>query len=551
MSANQENTECVICADKFTFHRKCVKCPRCDFECCSKCIRTYILSIPTDPACMSCKAVLDREFLVGATNKSFINVTYKNHRSELLFEHEKSRFHETMEDVTYAEELRQQIITYTQENLKNESEVKKIKGELANATQEKLKEHEIIEAEIRKLQSKSLEILDTILKIAKPFGVKVNELETKTIENENIIRRSRWTIRSYQSGDFINFVQNGENKTNSNFVNPCCNGECNGFLDENWKCNSCMNYSCNKCLDVIGSKNDENHECNPDSVKTTKLLKKETKPCPKCGTRIYKINGCDQMWCTCCHVAFSWKTGDVERGVVHNPHYYNFRRNGATAVVVRAPGDFVCGGMPDYGVIYQNAKVVKEYCNQVGILNIPNTEINVRDCINLLLNYHNGLNHNQESIMRRLRENVNVDADNRDLRFNFLSNKINMDEFKKKLSRRDNIRFKNHAILHVFELLGAVCTENYRDANNSMQNLVNAIDEHDARPLQGKEFPKFVSGILIAVNENWNNIERIIDYCNEQFERQSKIICMSTYQIYNPRHVDVNGSPGSAFRNKW
>ena len=545
MSAKQENTECAICADNFTLHRKCVKCPSCDFECCSKCLRTYILSQRTDPSCMSCKAALDREFLIGATNKSFMNVTYKNHRRELLFEHEKSRFPETMGDVTYVQELRDQIATLSDENINIQDEVKKIKSEAKSATQDKRKELNSIQDEIRKLQEKSEAVRDTINEISKPFNDKAKQLTTKKDQNENIIRRSRWTITSYQNGEFTNFVQNGKTKTKTNFVNPCCNGECNGFLDENWKCNSCMNYSCNKCLEVIGTKKGQKHVCNPDSVETAKLLKKETKPCPKCGTRIYKINGCDQMWCTCCHVAFSWNTGNIERGIIHNPHYYNFRRNGGAAVV-RAPGDFVCGGMPDYGDIYDNANRVNSYFNRRKILNIPNTETPIRNILNSLLNFHNGLNHNQESTMRRLRENVNEDVDNRDLRYNLLSNKINTDEFKKKLSRRDGTRFKNQTVLHVFELLGAVCTENYRDANNSMQNLMNAVEQRGPRDPDNEEFSKFASDTLIAIHENWKNIVKIIDYCNEQFERQSKTIGMSTYQISRGCQRG-----GRAVRHKW
>ena len=545
MSANQENAECAICADKFTLHRKCVKCPSCDFECCSKCLRTYILSQHTDPSCMSCKAAFDREFLIGATNKSFMNVTYKSHRRELLFEHEKSRFPETMGDVTYIQELREQILTLANENNKIYNEVKKIKGEAEIATQDKRKELTSIQDEIRKLQAKQADIREKIHEIKEPYDAKSRELTEKKIQNETFIRRARWTISSYQNGEFNNFVQNGNIKTKTNFVNPCCNGECNGFLDENWKCNSCMNYSCKKCLEVIGPNKHAKHECNPDSIETAKLLKKETKPCPKCGTRIYKINGCDQMWCTCCHVAFSWNTGKIERGIIHNPHYYNFRRNGGAAVV-RAPGDFVCGGMPDYGDMLDNAKDIKNYFVRCKILNIPNTKTTIRAVLNSLLNYHNGLNHNQESTMRRLRENVNEDVDNRDLRYSLLSNKITVDEFKKKISRRDGTRFKNQTVLHVFELLSAVCTENYRDANNSMQNLVNAIEiRQEARDPANEEFSKFVSDTLIAIHENWKNIEKIMNYCNDQFERQSKTIAMSTYKISKDDRL------GRAIRHKW
>jgi ribosomal protein S27AE len=65
-------------------------------------------------------------------------------------------------------------------------------------------------------------------------------------------------------------------------------------------------------------------------VATAELLNKDTKPCPKCGTGIFKIDGCDQMWCTECHCAFNWQTGLLETGHVHNPHFFEFQRRMGT-----------------------------------------------------------------------------------------------------------------------------------------------------------------------------------------------------------------------------
>ena len=53
------------------------------------------------------------------------------------------------------------------------------------------------------------------------------------------------------------------------------------------------------------------------------------------------------MWCTSCHVAFSWRTGLRVNGPIHNPHFYQFQRQGGGAVI-QNPGAQICGGVPTY-----------------------------------------------------------------------------------------------------------------------------------------------------------------------------------------------------------
>ena len=100
---------------------------------------------------------------------------------------------------------------------------------------------------------------------------------------------------------------------------------------------------------VKGPHKDSEHVCNKDDLETAKLLAKDTKPCPKCATGIFKIEGCDQIWCTQCHTAFSWRTGRIETRI-HNPHYFEFlrRANNGDAPRNQDEHNFVCGQELDY-----------------------------------------------------------------------------------------------------------------------------------------------------------------------------------------------------------
>jgi len=126
------------------------------------------------------------------------------------------------------------------------------------------------------------------------------------------------------------------------FIRACPDEDCRGFLSTQWKCGICEKWTCPDCHIIKGYTRDADHVCNPDDLATAQLLANDTKPCPKCATGIFKIDGCDQMWCTQCHTAFSWRTGAIQNNI-HNPHYYEWLRRTNGGEAPRNPGDVPCG----------------------------------------------------------------------------------------------------------------------------------------------------------------------------------------------------------------
>lgn len=99
----------------------------------------------------------------------------------------------------------------------------------------------------------------------------------------------------------------------------CPLSTCSGLV-KNGRCGDCKKTICAKCRE----ERLEEHECNNEQLETIKLLKRDTKPCPRCKAPIHKIDGCDQMFCTKCKTVFSWRTLNIQKGIIHNPHYHEY-----------------------------------------------------------------------------------------------------------------------------------------------------------------------------------------------------------------------------------
>jgi len=110
-------------------------------------------------------------------------------------------------------------------------------------------------------------------------------------EKEKAITEIRREIQAiYEEKQRI--IANPNRKERAAFVRACPDENCRGFLSTAWKCGVCEKWTCPDCHVVKGYIREEAHECNPDNVATAQLLARDTKPCPKCGEGIFKIDGC-------------------------------------------------------------------------------------------------------------------------------------------------------------------------------------------------------------------------------------------------------------------
>jgi hypothetical protein len=426
---------CNICCEPHNRStRQNVKCEYgdCGFEACKACVRQYLLSTAKEPHCMNCNKSWGQEFLVRVLNRSFVTSDYKVHRAHLLCEREISKMPETMAS---AERFRKVE--------KHEEAVKQLREQI-----------ELLKKEMAELKGKA---------------------------NEHV-----------RHIDFLH--RGGKKQEKRQFIMPCQSDGCRGFLSTAYKCGLCNLHTCPKCLEVVGYQKDDTHECNAESVQSAEMIRKDTKPCPSCGTRIFKIDGCDQMWCSNCHNAWSWRTGKIDTGVVHNPHYYEFQRNGGGAAA-RVPGDQICGGLCHYSVF--RTDIVRRVTNSA--------------LIEELSNLHRLLAHQTHVELNWLRRGINQAGDNTRLRVQYIIGAMEKDALSKAVYRKDVSRRKDLEMVQVYEIL-----------NDTGVELFAALKNSDLS--KGADYDQLVV-------EQLHNYHHLREYCNTQFEKISKIYSRTVPRI--------------------
>lgn len=290
------------------------------------------------------------------------------------------------------------------------------------------------------------------------------------------------------------------------FVRACPASNCRGFLDSKWTCGLCETVTCRNCHEI---KTDEEHVCDPNSIETARLLERDTKPCPTCHTQIFKISGCDQMWCTQCHTAFSWKTGAIEKNI-HNPHYYEWRReNGG---MERAVGDVECGRELNQHIVSQLEQAITQkhttlferqtrpgfHISRWKITFDPAVQKTINIIMNLIHMMHISVREYQTDFATR----------NQTLRVKYLRQQITEQEFKTTVQRNDKKNRKNREIVQVLQLMNTVCTdivyrvvENFRTAEENEYDL-SIIEEFD-------EIKKHCNVILDDISKTYSCVKMV------------------------------------------
>lgn len=459
---------CEVCCEKFNrSNHKLISCPYCPFQVCATCAERYLLDTDQDAHCMACRKAWDRQVLVSNFTSKFVTKTYKARRENLLLDRERS------------------LMPATQPYVEIAKKIQKIIGNIHKMNRK-----------IEELEQQRVRIASTNAAVHAVENNFENEFEAhvdirrRVFETVKIIGSHRLDVEFLKWQKTELELRMGENLASERrqFVRACPANDCKGFLSTAWKCGLCDNWTCPDCHEVIGPDKTVAHTCNESHLATARLLARDSRPCPKCAALIFKIDGCDQMYCTQCHTAFSWRKGTIETGTIHNPHYYEFqRRNGTLA---RNPGDVPCGGMPSWRALVHKWKLFTH-----------NTPL-----VTFLANVHRIEGHVRWIVIPRY--TVNLHHENRDLRIKFMMDEMDEEEFKRKIQQREKARARKNDIRQVLEMLVTVLVDLFQEFDRSGDIHVLETSLH--------ELKEHVNTTLKKVSNRWSKCT--VPFFNSNFD---------------------------------
>ena len=356
------------------------------------------------------------------------------------------------------------------------------------------------------------------------YTLELKALKVKVMKLSDAIRANQFLLRGEQIPAHLAMNEYVDGRsvlvdTRKKFI-MACPLDCRGFLSTGYKCGTCQKSVCSDCLCL----KQDDHVCIEENRLSAELIKRESKPCPKCGARICKIDGCDQMYCvsqdsgTHCNTAFSWKTGLIETGVVHNPHYYELMRK--EGVQLRNAGDVQCGGMPDIRRLIRSIDSMRNsYSNMESLMTLSDRD-SAAEVIGELtafrtkvLKIHRNVSEMVQYTTHQHRARINAhESAKRALRVRYMLKHINKTIFSEHIYRMEREHQKSVDIHNVAELISISGIETFQQIMRDLPQF------NEAEWIELAKQRTVIRDIIENANEKINQLSRVRDYCNDQLK---------------------------------
>lgn len=355
--------ECVICCESF---EDIYECPQCHNLQCHKCILDYAQLEISYPVCCNCKSQIQHQtFITNDTIYEQFSETLKlyyikDHNSRVSLYRpivdiiQDIRKYKTYKTAKFActyivimKSLISALMNDYEEAVRSRHNRKINRGDnlyilqvipkVITAVYDDCPPYDTTIKYIHDIIAKgriTRDTYDRLFTIIDNMDFDIWNIDGTITEYVKISRmRDRRTINevitdSYEQYRTKNITENTNVKLRD-CISPCSQPSCNGGITHDYTCNTCEVKYCDKCLKVFTG-DFKDHICDSNDVKTWQMLLNESHPCPACATRIYRISGCNDMFCTNCHIGFDWVTGNIIRRDFHNEHrhaWLNEHRN--------------------------------------------------------------------------------------------------------------------------------------------------------------------------------------------------------------------------------
>lgn len=485
------STDCQICASPFSAKlRKSIECIFCNKCCCKECFAAYIKE-QSVPKCMFCSAELTMDFVEENTTSAFQS-DYTKFLDDLKFDAEKSKLPATQR----LAELTRICHKYEDDHIVKLGEWNKIKNQ-----RRKLKmEYKTLRKNIKNIKDR-IKLADlTEDERAKAVTEKAaRQAVLQALKEELNVNKEKIKEVGEDIGDIFNmkFFHGAEKNQQVNILTgriqpptgehteekqvysrPCISDDCRGFLSKSYKCGTCEKQYCAECHEEKNSRIDDEHVCNEDAKATIAMIRRDTKPCPKCSIPIEKVSGCSQMWCVSCRTTFDWNTMKIETGYIHNPEYLRWMREN-NREIARNPYDIYGGG-----------------CNEMPSWYRVNEQLSANDIHSSEWDeIHRKWGHIRHSAIPSLP--VENETDFIDLRVKYLNSEISDEIWRKKLGMKLKVNRISHERRNVLDMY-----------INALKDLfINLLDNNDFTQFKHcvSELETYSDVQLVKINKKYKS----------------------------------------------
>lgn len=532
-----DGDECLICATEYTLKNLKTVCAMCKFEACRTCVQTNIKTQQVEPRCLSdkCSHIYGDSWLRENLGITFIREDIKAIRKKLVFDRETALLPATQEaaEAIRREEKRQHLnilvsntssfyakqTNHFHEIITMIATIKVIMKQI-----DKLKELPN-KNKYEEAKSTVLTRWGTVLYLTSPNPLlipptdfptetQLEELRAK-IESQYSQIRERSAIERKRMNDIVAQLytdarqnRNGTIKSDTPaetrvYTRPCPVGDCRGYIspmkgNHRLQCGLCQSQLCIKCHVEVPSDSSGSriHECKESDIASVKEIKDSTKGCPKCHALIFKISGCDVMFCTACNTAFSWTSGAIlDARRVHNPHLMAFLNRGGTVGDPNAHA-----GLDVYGC--DSGNILRGYIRKLDTKD-PNNEHAQK--LRRVLNSANVLHGETQTINYR-NTRARVDRALRDIRIQYLLGNI------------DKKRLQSDALKHEKEY------EIQAEISNVYDMFIRGVLQICAPVMTEALTETLAKGLIAQVSELIVFYHDSLDAILERFESKRKLL---------------------------